>query len=30
MPLFKRNGKTIFGCQFNKKEQEAMEREVRS
>ena len=30
MPLFKRNGKTIFGCQFNKKEQEAMECEVRS
>ena len=30
MPLFKRNGKTIFGCQFNQKEQEALEREVRS
>ena len=30
MPLFKRSGKTIFGCQFNQKEQEALEREVRS
>ena len=30
MPLFKRNGKTIFGCQFNQKEQEALEREIRS
>lgn len=30
MPLFKRRGKSIFGCQFNAKEQEAMEREVRS
>ena len=30
MPLFKRNGKTIFGCQFNNKEQEAIEREIRS
>ena len=30
MPAFKRSGKSIFGCQLNKKEQEAMEREVRS
>ena len=30
MPLFKRREKSIFGCQFNAKEQEAMEREVRS
>lgn len=30
MPVFKRSGKSIFGCQLNKKEQEAMEREVRS
>ena len=30
MPLFKRSGKTIFGCQFKQKEQEALEREVRS
>ena len=30
MPLFKRNGKTIFGGQFNNKEQEALEREIRS
>lgn len=29
MPLFKRSGKSIFGCQFNRKEQEAMEQEIR-
>ena len=30
MPFFKKAGGKIFGCQFNRKEQEAMEHEVRS
>lgn len=29
MPLFKKSGSSIFGCQFNKKEQAAMEQEIR-
>ena len=30
MPLFKKAGGRIFGCQLNKKEQAALEQEVRS
>ena len=29
MPLFKRSGKSIYGCELSKKEQEALDKEIK-